>query len=107
MSQIAIRHLRTLVALCETGSLVEASERMFLTQLALSHQIKELEGRLGCSRFLRTTRPVRFTTAGIRIFKLADEVRPGLHNAELDLQRFVGGETGRITIAIECHSCFE
>ena len=49
MSQVEIRHLRTLVALRETGSLVEASERMFLTQSALSHQIKELEGRLGCS----------------------------------------------------------
>ena len=32
MSQVEIRQLRTLVALRETGSLVEASERMFLTQ---------------------------------------------------------------------------
>ena len=32
MSQVEIRHLRTLVALRESGSLVEASERMFLTQ---------------------------------------------------------------------------
>jgi hypothetical protein len=44
MSNIEIRHLRTLVALRETGSLVEASERVFLTQSALSHQIKELGG---------------------------------------------------------------
>ena len=107
MSQIEIRHLRTLVALRETGSLVEASERVFLTQSALSHQIKELEGRLGCSLFLRKTRPVRFTSAGIRILELADEVLPRLHNAELDLQRVAGGETGRIIMAIECHSCFE
>ena len=107
MSKIEIRHLRTLVALRETGSLVEASERVFLTQSALSHQIKELEGRLGCSLFLRKTRPVRFTSAGIRILELADEVLPRLHNAELDLKRVAGGETGRIIMAIECHSCFE
>ena len=99
--------MRTLVALRETGSLVEASESVFLTQSALSHQIKELEGRLGCSLFLRKTRPVRFTSAGIRILELADEVLPRLHNAELDLQRVAGGETGRIIMAIECHSCFE
>ena len=55
MSQVEIRHLRTLVALRESGSLVEVSERMFLTQSALSHQIKELEGRPGCSLFLRKT----------------------------------------------------
>ena len=107
MSQIEIRHLRTLVALRETGSLVEASERVFLTQSALSHQIKELEGRLGCSLFLRKTRPVRFTSAGNRLLELADEVLPRLHTAEHDLDRFAGGQTGRIIMAIECHSCFE
>ena len=107
MSQIEIRHLRTLVALRETGSLVEASERVFLTQSALSHQIKELEGRLGCSLFLRKTRPVRFTSAGNRLLELADEVLPRLHKAEQDLDRVAGGQTGRIIMAIECHSCFE
>ena len=107
MSNIEIRNLRTLVALRETGSLVEASERVFLTQSALSHQIKELEGRVGCPLFLRKTRPVRFTSAGNRLLELADEVLPRLHNAEIDLQRLAGGETGRIIMAIECHSCFE
>jgi LysR family transcriptional regulator for metE and metH len=107
MSNVEIRHLRTLVALRETGSLVEASERVFLTQSALSHQIKELEGRVGCPLFLRKTRPVRFTSAGNRLLELADEVLPRLHNAEIDLQRLAGGETGRIIMAIECHSCFE
>lgn len=107
MSNIEMRHLRTLVALRETGSLVEASERVFLTQSALSHQIKELEGRVGCPLFLRKTRPVRFTSAGNRLLELADEVLPRLHNAEIDLQRLAGGETGRIIMAIECHSCFE
>ena len=87
MSQLEIRHLRTLVALRETGSLVEASERVCLTQSALSHQIKELENRLGCSLFLRKTKPVRFTSAGNRLLELADEVLPRLHSAEIDLQR--------------------
>ena len=30
-----------------------------------------------------------------------------MHSAELDLQRFAGGDCGRIFMAIECHSCFE
>ena len=45
MSQIELRHLRTLVALRDTGSLVEAAEKVFLTQSALSHQLKDLESR--------------------------------------------------------------
>ncbi len=107
MSHIELRHLRTLVALRDTGSLVEAADRVFLTQSALSHQIKELESRIGCSLFVRKTRPVRFTSAGTRLLRLADDVLPRVHGTELDLQRLAGGESGRIFMAIECHSCFE
>lgn len=107
MSQVELRHLRTLVALRDTGSLVEAAERVYLTQSALSHQIKELETRIGCTLFVRKTRPVRFTSAGNRLLRLADEVLPLVHSTELDLERLAGGETGRIFMAIECHSCFE
>ncbi|MDH3641097.1 MAG: LysR family transcriptional regulator [Gammaproteobacteria bacterium] len=107
MSQIELRHLRTLVALRDTGSLVEAADRVFLTQSALSHQIKDLESRLGCSLFIRKTRPVRFTSAGRRLLKVADEVLPLVHGAEQDVDRLAGGESGRIFMAIECHSCFE
>jgi LysR family transcriptional regulator for metE and metH len=107
MSNIELRHLKTLVALRDTGSLVEASERVFLTQSALSHQLKDLETRIGCSLFIRKTRPVRFTAAGRRLLKLADDVLASVHNAEQDIARLAGGESGRIFMAIECHSCFE
>lgn len=107
MSPIELRHLRTLAALRDAGSLVEAAERVFLTQSALSHQLKDLEQRLGCALFIRKTRPVRFTSAGQRLLKLADEVLPLLSGAERDLVRLAGGESGRIFMAIECHSCFE
>jgi LysR family transcriptional regulator for metE and metH len=107
MSQVEMRHLRTLVALRDTGSLVEAAERVYLTPSALSHQIKELEAKIGGALFVRKTRPVRFASAGTRLLKLADEVLPRVHSAELDLQRLAGGESGRIFMAIECHSCFE
>jgi LysR family transcriptional regulator for metE and metH len=63
---IELRHLRTLAALRETGSLVEAAEKVFLTQSALSHQIKDLEHKLNLDLFIRKTKPVEFTTAGQR-----------------------------------------
>ena len=107
MSNIELRHLKTLVALRDTGSLVEAAERVFLTQSALSHQLKDLETRIGCSLFIRKTRPVRFTAAGRRLLKLADDVLASVHSAEQDIARLAGGESGRIFMAIECHSCFE
>ncbi|MCB1693231.1 MAG: LysR family transcriptional regulator [Pseudomonadales bacterium] len=104
---IELRHLKTLVALRDTGSLVEAAERLYLTQSALSHQIKDLEDRLDCSLFVRKTRPPRFTSAGRRLLQLADEVIPMFKAAERDIGRLAGGEAGRLHICIECHSCFE
>ena len=107
MNTIELRHLRTLVALRDTGSLVEAAERVFLTQSALSHQLKDLETRLGCTIFHRKTRPLRFTAAGTRLLALADQVLPEVRSAETEIDRMAGGETGRLYIAIECHSCFD
>lgn len=104
---IEIRHLKTLTALRDAGSLVEAAERIHLTQSALSHQIKDLEERLNCSLFIRKTRPICFTSAGQRLLTLADELLPMVRSTERDVMRLAGGETGRLNICIECHSCFD
>ena len=104
---IELRHLKTLVALRDNGSLVEAAESLFLTQSALSHQLKDLEERLECSLFVRKTKPPRFTSAGRRLLNLADEILPMVKSAERDISRLAGGEVGRLHICIECHSCFQ
>lgn len=104
---IELRHLKTLSALRDAGSLVEAAERVHLTQSALSHQIKDLEDRLDCSLFIRKTKPICFTSAGQRLLVLADEMLPMIRNAERDIARLAGGEAGRLNLCIECHSCFD
>lgn len=104
---LEIRHLKSLSALRETDSLVQAAKRLHLTQSALSHQFKELEDNLGLQLFIRKTKPVRFTSAGLHILKFADRVLPELRNIERDLSRLAGGTAGRLYIAIECHSCFQ
>lgn len=107
MSIVELRHLRTLSALRDTDSLVDAADRVFLTQSALSHQIKDLETRIGCGLFIRKTHPVRFTSAGGRLVRLADEVLPLVYAAEREIAKLAGGESGRLIMAIECHSCFD
>ena len=104
---IELRHLKTLVALRDSGSLVEAAERLFVTQSALSHQIKDLEDRMDCPLFVRKTKPPRFTSAGRRLLALGDEVLPMFRAAERDIKRLAGGEAGRLHICIDCHTCFQ
>lgn len=104
---IEIRHLETLVAIEGTGSLVEASERLHVTQSALSHQLRDLESRLGVQLLNRRTRPIRFTTAGLRVLALAADVLPQMRQTERELKKLAAGRTGRLHLAIECHSCFQ
>lgn len=104
---LEIRHLETLSAIRATGSLQEAAETLHVTQSALSHQLRDLEVRLKLQLLNRRTRPARLTTAALRILALADEVLPKIRATERELQRLAAGRTGRLYLAIDCHSCFQ
>ena len=58
---LELRHLETLLALAECGSLSKAAARLFLTQSALSHQLKALESHYGAALVEKNVRPLRFT----------------------------------------------
>ncbi|USD64180.1 LysR substrate-binding domain-containing protein [Vibrio sp. SCSIO 43136] len=104
---IELKHLRTLTSLRETGSLTATATALHLTQSALSHQLKELESRIGSQLFLRKTRPVKFTEEGSLLLKLADEVLPKIAKTESELAGLKQDMNGRLHMAIECHSCFQ
>lgn len=103
---LELRHLHTLTALRECGSLALAAEYLHVTQSALSHQIKAIETHYHCTLFLRKTRPLRFTSSGERLLALAEQVLAQVHLAERDIAQLVSGAGGRLHIALECHSCF-
>lgn len=104
---LELRHLKTLLALKETGSLSLAAKRIYLTQSALSHQIKLLEDQYGLPLFERKTTPLHFTAAGERLIQLANDILPKIVDAERDLSRVKQGEAGELRIAVECHTCFD
>lgn len=104
---LELRHLKTLLALKESGSVSLAAKRVHLTQSALSHQIKLLEDQYELSLFERKTQPIRFTVAGERLVQLAYDILPKVMEAELDLVRVKQGEVGELRIAVECHTCFD
>ena len=77
---LELRHLKTLVALAETGNLSKAAKRVNLSQPAVSHQIRAMEEHYEIELFERKSDPLRLTAAGQRFVELAYEVtrlRPG------------------------------
>lgn len=104
---IELRHLKTLIALAETGNLSKAARRVHLSQPAVSHQIKALEAHYGVELFGRKTTPLRLTPAGQRLISLAYDLEGRVREAERDVARIAQGHAGQLRIAVECHSCFD
>lgn len=64
---MSIRHLKTFVTIADRGSFIEAAEAVFVTQAAVSMQMKALEEELGISLFDRTKRPPMLNEAGLSL----------------------------------------
>jgi LysR family transcriptional regulator for metE and metH len=104
---LELRHLETLLALSECGSLSKAAARLFLTQSALSHQLKALESHYGAALVEKNIRPLRFTAIGQRLLALAQEVLPKVAAAGRDVARLAEGHSGPLRVAVQCHNCFD
>lgn len=86
MASIEIRHLKLIDTVAEVGTLKNAAEKLFLTQSALSHQLKELESRLGTQIFYRVNNQLVFTTSGKELRDASKEILERLEQAEHNIQ---------------------
>ena len=91
--------LKTFRAVAENLNFTKASEQLFLTQSAVSHQIKALEAEFGVPLFIRGKRGVLLTDAGktallyaIKILDVAEEMREFVAGRERAL-------AGRVRVA--------
>jgi LysR family transcriptional regulator, regulator for metE and metH len=104
---IEFRHLRTIKAIHEAGGLGRAADRLNITQSALSHQVKGLEDQAGVELFVRRSKPMKLSAAGLRLLRLAEQVLPQVEAMQEEFSNLREGKSGRMHIAIECHACFE
>lgn len=104
---IEFRHLRTIKAIHEAGGLGRAADLLNITQSALSHQIKGLEDQAGVELFVRRSKPLKLSAAGMRLLRAAERILPEVAALEEEFSGLREGKAGRLHIAIECHACFE
>ncbi|SDI56046.1 LysR family transcriptional regulator [Lutimaribacter saemankumensis] len=104
---IEFRHLRTIKAIHEAGGLARAAEQLNITQSALSHQIKGIEDQAGVELFVRRSKPLKLSAAGLRLLRAAERILPEIEALQAEFSGLREGHAGRMHIAIECHACFE
>src|ERR1051325_11456318 len=79
---LEVRHLKLVAAVADVGSLKRAGDRLHLTQSALSHQLRDIEARLGAPLFLRVGKRLVLTPAGERLLASARDVLERLERSE-------------------------
>ncbi len=66
--------LRSFVTIAEAGSMTRAAQRLFMTQSAISMQIKRLEDNLGFSVFERSRQGMKPTGEGEQLLRFANQM---------------------------------
>jgi epsilon-lactone hydrolase len=88
---IELRHLRAFVAVAEELNFGRAAARLYVSQPALSRQIRSLERLVGCDLLRRSTHRVELTLAGEALLDRARSLLRDVDEA-VSATRSVGGE---------------
>ncbi|MDW3652532.1 MAG: LysR family transcriptional regulator [Bacteroidia bacterium] len=102
-----LKYFRLIKTIAEEGSIANSSERLFLTQSALSHQLREVEERLGFKVFQRKRNQWKLTQEGEEIYALANQLFDSIEKGFSKIKQIKEGSKGQIKISVECQSFFQ
>jgi DNA-binding transcriptional LysR family regulator len=102
-----IHQLQTFVAVAREGSITRASERLHLSQPAVSAHIKAIEDTLGLSLFERTPRGMSLTLDGQRLFAKAEQTLAAHRELLEEATRLKGRLTGKLRLGTTSSSSTE
>lgn len=99
-SDIALRHLRALVAIVEHGSYRQAGEALGYSQATITQQIRALERAVGVPVFQRHGGPrvVTLTEAGRHTYSAAQDILGRARMLGVEIDGILDGSTGRLAI---------
>lgn len=103
---LEIKHLRCIQAIASSSSLKAAATKLFISDSALSHQLKDLEQRINAHLVIRKQQPLQLTQHGQQLLQLAEQVLPLIEQTEQQFSADQGQQT-RLNISVDCHACFQ
>ena len=97
-------HLRLIAEVARTESVTRAADRLNVTQSAVSHQLRELESKLGTPIFVRSGRRMLPTLAGRVIVEAADEVLGAIGRVEAKVEQLARHAAGELRVCTHCYT---
>lgn len=101
-----LKYLRLIQTIAEAGSIRNASEQLHLTQSALSHQLREIEQRLGIKVFLRKRNQWTLTPEGSELVHVAQKVLAEVDRGLMRIKKLSEGTSGTLRIATVCYTFY-
>jgi len=95
-----LRQLRAFVTVATELHFAHAAEQLYLSPTTLSDMIRRLEDELRTPLFIRTTRRVELTAAGVELLDRARSILSDVEAAERAVRLIADAETGTIRLAV-------
>lgn len=102
-----IKYFRLIKTIEEEGSIANSAEKLFLTQSALSHQLRELERSLGFKVFLRKRNKWKLTDEGTELYILGNSILESIEKGFQNIKQLRTGSIGSIKVSTECYSFYQ
>jgi len=101
-----MRHLELIRAVAGAGTLTRAGLMLNLTQSALSHQLRDIESRLGAKLFSRDGRRLTLTPAGEHLLDTAHQVLAIVQRSEETIRQVATSARGVLRLTTACYTCY-
>ncbi len=101
------RALEAFIAVAEELHFGNAAQRLHISQPPLSQQIRRFEEEVGTPLFVRSTRSVRLTPAGVVLLKKAKQLVSDGQAAIVAARRRAAGDCGNLTIGFTSTAAYQ
>ncbi len=99
-----LSYLKLIRVVAEEGSLSKACEKLYLSQPALSHQLKELEDYCKAPVFKRIGKRMVLTELGNMILEKGNRILDNIRNLETEVESFQSQNEIKLTLASSCYT---
>ncbi|WP_080056931.1 LysR family transcriptional regulator [Spirosoma aerolatum] len=101
-----IRHLQMVKEVAASGNLTKAADRLFLTQSALSHQLKEIEAYFHTQLFIRDKKQMLLTQAGEVVLQAAEKILQEVAETRAKVRCLTDPESGEVRLCTQCYTSY-